>query len=222
MTPVTRVQQPGIEQEWRFEIQDQEGRPVRDFDEQHERLLHLIVVRRDLEHFQHLHPSLDQQGGWSQRLNLPEPGVYKAFADFSSGGRSDVLGVDLFAPGEMCEPGPADFRTVVEAEGYSVLLRTEGVVPRASAVVEFQVAAGGKPVSQLTPYLGALGHLVALREGDLAYLHMHALHEARSPGGTVSFAGTFPTRCRYRLFLDVKPRGHLLAVAFDLNLWPDV
>ena len=35
------------------------------------------------------------------------------------------------------------------------------------------VAKDGKPVTDLQPYLAAYGHLVALRDGDLAYLHVH-------------------------------------------------
>ena len=35
------------------------------------------------------------------------------------------------------------------------------------------VTKDGQPVTDLQPYLGAYGHLVALRAGDLAYLHVH-------------------------------------------------
>src|SRR3546814_3056298 len=56
----------------------------------------------------------------------------------------------------------------------------------------------GNPVMTLQPYLGAYGHLVALREGDLAYLHVHP--EGASPSGPdqlsgphVQFATSAPT-----------------------------
>jgi hypothetical protein len=82
-------------------ILDRAGREVHDLDEQHGQLMHLIVVRRDLTHYQLLHPSLDGNGRWSVPLALPEPGVYRAFADFSIGDEPLTLGVDLSASGEL-------------------------------------------------------------------------------------------------------------------------
>ena len=57
-------------------------------------------------------------------------------------------------------------------------------------------------------YLGAKGHLVALREGDLAYLHVHAEEDR------LAFEATFPTPGRYRLFLQVQVEGRLHPVEF--------
>ncbi|HKG62791.1 MAG TPA: hypothetical protein VKB28_01900, partial [Solirubrobacteraceae bacterium] len=69
----------------------------------------------------------------------------------------------------------------------------------------------GAPVSTES-YLGAGGHLVALREGDLAFLHVHPTNEAGSD--EIGFAATFPTEGRYRLFLQFQVGGEVLTVAF--------
>ena len=42
--------------ELRFRIVGADGQPVRDFEVEHEKRMHLIVVRRDGQGFQHLHP----------------------------------------------------------------------------------------------------------------------------------------------------------------------
>ena len=60
---------------------------------------------------------------------------------------------------------------------------------------------------KVEPYLGANGHLVALREGDLAFLHVH-------PTEGVQFESTFPTVGRYRLFLQFKHEGRVHTAAF--------
>jgi hypothetical protein len=58
-------------------------------------------------------------------------------------------------------------------------------------------------VTDLQPYLGALGHLVAIRDGDLAYLHVHPLDEAAGSGGPqVRFAVEVPTAGTYGLYFD--------------------
>ena len=58
-------------------------------------------------------------------------------------------------------------------------------------------------MTDLQPYLGALGHLVAIRNGDLAYLHVHPLEDADDSGGPqVRFAVEVPTAGTYGLFFD--------------------
>src|SRR5687767_10230171 len=41
-----------------FQVLEEGGEPVRDFDVEHAKRMHLIVVRRDMAGFQHLHPDL--------------------------------------------------------------------------------------------------------------------------------------------------------------------
>ena len=68
----------------------------------------------------------------------------------------------------------------------------------------FDVTRNGKPVS-LQDYLGAKGHLVALHEGDLAFLHVHP------DANSLRFAASFLNAGTYRLFLQfqvARPRPH--------------
>ncbi len=53
---------------------------MRGLVEQHGQRMHLIVVRRDLIYYQHLHPSLSKSGSWTAAFTLPEAGVYRVFA----------------------------------------------------------------------------------------------------------------------------------------------
>ena len=57
-------------------------------------------------------------------------------------------------------------------------------------------------------YLGAKGHLVALREGDLAFLHVHP------DADRLGFMAEFPTAGAYRLFLQFKTGGRVHTAAF--------
>jgi hypothetical protein len=74
---------------------------LRDFDLEHDRRMHLIVVRRDLTGFQHPHPEMAPDGTWSTPLELGEPGGYRVFADFKSGGAARTLGADLHVAGRF-------------------------------------------------------------------------------------------------------------------------
>ncbi len=208
----------GTARDWTFRITRADGTVVTEFDDTHGERSHLIVVRRDLTRFQHLHPTLEPDGTWRVTgFTLPKPGVYRAFVDVVVDGESTTLGFDLFASGAWdAEPRPSLTRTAT-AEGYDIELLAEGLAAGERTRLIFEVQADGTPVSELDEYLGALGHLVALREGDLAYLHVHP-EETAPDRGRVAFGAQFPTTGRYRLFLQTKPNGDLITTSFDLTI----
>jgi Domain of unknown function (DUF4396) len=192
-----------------FRILDDEGRAVRDFDVSHEKRMHLIVVRRDTRGFQHLHPRMDADGRWSTPITLPDAGVYRVFADFQRDGEKVTLGSDLTVDGPVTwEPLPAASSTATTATRYEVRLGGERSRAGDESELEFTVTRNGDPI-RTEPYLGAGGHLVALREGDLGYLHTHPAGH----GGT-EFATEFPSAGRYRLFFQFKHGGRVHTAAF--------
>lgn len=197
-----------------FRILDSDDRAVSDFDEQHDRAMHLMVVRRDLTHYRHLHPSMGADGTWSASLTFAEGGVYRVFADFATAGRGLTLGDDLDVPGTY-EPTPLPDPAGAERVGeYEVALASD-VVAGGEASLVFDVSRDGRPVEDLEPYLGALGHLVALREGDLAFLHVHPEADEGS-GPRIAFRAAFPSGGRYRLFLQFAHRGRVQTAAFTV------
>jgi len=204
LVPETMLIAAGPAQPFRFRLLGPDGQPVQRFDQLHERELHLIVVRRDLTGFQHLHPVRQPEGGWSATLDVPTGGTWRAFADFKpTGGPSQLtLGVDLQVSGTF-EAGvgptaatPPDPRVTVrfERQGDSI----ETVVQRA-----------GVPILP-DPYLGARGHLVALRAGDLAYFHVHP---EEGSGPAVRFSARLPTGGSYALFFDYQVDGTVRTAA---------
>ncbi|GHE47958.1 hypothetical protein GCM10017673_57160 [Streptosporangium violaceochromogenes] len=222
LTPQTATTvKPGKEADFRFTVTGPDGRPVTGYRVQHERKLHLIVVPRDLGGFQHLHPEQAADGVWSARLTLPQPGVYRAFADFApETGQAMTLGTDLHAAGDYAPrtlPGESRTATV---DGYAVTLDGDPVAGSAGELA-FSVSRDGRPVTDLQPHLGAYGHLVALRAGDLAYLHVHPGGEpgdGRTPAGPrVAFLAEVPSPGVYRLFLDFRHGGGVHTAAFTVQ-----
>jgi hypothetical protein len=191
----------------RFRILASDGLPVRDFEVEHEKRMHLIVVRRDGQGFQHLHPELDDDGVWHVRLTLSDAGSYRVFADFKYGGEAETLATDIAVDGD------ADYRPLGRAEtvasttdGYQVRLDAGTVRAGREAELRFGATRDGEPI-RTESYLGAGGHLVALREGDLAYLHVH-------PADAMTFMTEFPTEGRYRLYLQFKHEGRVRTAEF--------
>lgn len=192
--------------EYRFRILQPDGAPLTSFSEVHEKKIHLIVVRRDLTEYWHLHPAQAGDGVWTVTLRL-RPGRYQVFADFSPDGLGQPLTVSaaLSVEGDdqpRALPSPA--RTF-EIDDYEVDLAGALVPGKASRLV-FSVRRDGRPVADLQPYLAAYGHLVAIRAGDLAYAHVHPDGSPgdgeTSPGPDISFHAHVPESGTYRLFLD--------------------
>jgi hypothetical protein len=213
----------GRRSELLFAIRDASGRAVTAYQREHDKELHLIVASRDLATYRHLHPTRAADGVWSIPVELPRAGDYRVFADFTpakKGAENLTLGADLAASGAY-EPQPLPApNTTASVDGYEVEL-TGGLRPGAASEVKLEVSRAGRPVTDLQPYLGAYGHLVALRSGDLAYLHVHPNGEPgdgkTEPGPGVSFTATAPSSGSYRLFLDFKHEGQVHTAAFTVK-----
>jgi hypothetical protein len=207
----------GRQQPLRFQILDAQRRPVTNFTVLHDKPLHLIVARRDLTGFQHVHPTMAPDGTWSVPITLPTPGSWRAYADFTgtpTGGQpaAAVLGVDLTVPGAYVPrplPPPAPQASV---DGFTIAYEGR---PRVGAVqpLLFTVTQAGQP-APLEPYLGAYGHLVVLRDGDLGYVHVHP--EAQLSNGAVKFWLAAPSPGRYRMFFDFQVGGKVHTAEFTL------
>jgi hypothetical protein len=211
---------PGRDVPLSFVIEGPDGEPVTDYEMEHEKELHLIAVRRDLTGFQHVHPERSTAGVWSTDLDLT-PGAWRLFADFkAAGARALTLGTDLAVAGDFRpEPPVGEIRTAL-VDGYQVTLDGE-LDAGADAELTLSVSKDGRPVTDLEPYLGAFGHLVALREGDLAYLHVHPDGTpgdgSTAPGPEVVFYAEVPSDGRYRLYLDFQHDGIVRTAAFAVS-----
>jgi hypothetical protein len=198
---------PGQRFNLAFRVVGRDGQTVRDFDVEHTKRMHFIVVRRDITGFQHLHPTERADGTWTVPVTLRDAGSYRVFADFSVNGKPHTLADDVTVDGTVdSEPLPAPVGSV-DVDGLRVKL-TEGASHAGEeSELRFTVTRNGRPVA-VENYLGAKGHLVALRQGDLAFLHVHP-DENR-----LQFMATFPTAGSYRLFLQFQTDGKVHTAAF--------
>jgi hypothetical protein len=197
-----------------FSIVDDSGLPVTGFEQLHERPLHLIVLSRNLVDYLHLHPTMDAGGHWTVDLPALAPGSYRVFADFQPPGAENLtLGTDITVPGNVDAVALPAVSDVAETDGYTVTV--DGSPAIGDTELSFTVELDGATV-RTDPYLGASGHLVAIRAGDLAYLHVHP-HEDETTS-IVTFTGEFPTAGTYRLFFDFSHDGTVHTAAFTVTV----
>ena len=204
--------------ELRFRILDAAGSPVTAYEPQHEKDLHLIVVRSDGAWFRHVHPALDRASGtWSLPWTWGAAGSYRVFADFAASGADPVTLTRTVDVAGSFAPAHPETTATARVDGFEARI-TGDLVPGSASELTVTITRDGAPVTALQPYLGAFGHLVALREGDLAYLHVHPEGAEPSPGEVsgpdVRFGAQVPTVGRYLLYFDFQVDGVVHTAAF--------
>ena len=223
--------------EFSFTIVDDQGNTLKNFAITHTKPMHVIVARKDLKYFQHVHPEFNQASGvfMFKDLTFPADGVYRIFADFApSVGVKDSSGMVL--PVTISEDVTVGSGTNYAPEGlgsedktksfdnYQVTLSSDkALVSGKEAKLSFNIKQGGKPITDLEEYLGALGHAVILRESNLDFIHAHPLEGVSAPQtGEVGFMVDFPEAGRYKIFTQFQRAGKVFTTNFVLSVAPGV
>ena len=216
---------------FQFSIVDDQGNTLKDFQMTHDMLLHLIVIRKDLANFQHLHPELDASTGTFTLSNLtfPTSGSYRLYADFTPKGAmmgpdGIPLGVTLIQDASVIGNYTAQALkldpTTKTFDGYNVTLTADPkVLVAGTDMLSFTIKKDGKSVTDLQHYLAALGHSVIIREGTLDYIHAHAVQAPTDvQNGTIDFHVEFPSEGTYKVFTQFKHQDKVVTTDFVVSV----
>ena len=105
-------------------------------------------------------------------------------------------------------------------EGLEVSLATHGTpASGAENMLMFSLKQNGKAVTDLEPYLGALGHSVILREGTLDFIHAHPMEDVgATQNGMVDFMVNFPEPGTYKVFTQFQRGGKVITTDFVVSV----
>lgn len=212
----------------RLELTTNGGAAVEAFDVTHEKLLHLIVVSKDLSYFHHIHPEHTGGGVFEIANAFPGGGEYRLIADFKpTGGDSMTKLAWVTVEGEPAPPSVSDGPAAAEgmpvdaADGVqvSLALPEDGLSAGEEATLTFSMAeeATGVPVTDLEPYLGAIGHAVVLTEDGEQYVHVHA-DAGQGSGPEASFEATFPKSGNYKVWGQFQRNGSVFTVSYPVSV----
>ena len=112
-----------------------DGAPIRAYDLDMTKLLHVIIVSDDFKTFIHKHPKMSSTGHFVLDQALPRPGMYHIYAD----GRPSGIGQQVFRfdfrAGKAATTAPREPRDLIERNavtqvgGYSVTLSSLSLRP---------------------------------------------------------------------------------------------
>lgn len=170
----------------------------------HGKLMHLFIVRDDLQGFAHLHPLMVDSSTFRTALPPLPPGRYRLYADVvhESGFTQTLLdSVSLAGTEETWRPGDAD-DSWWESRQPSAISGQPSVISRqpledgstmtwvqdsapllAGRDVELRFIVRGRDgqPATLEPYMGMPSHAVITRADGAVFVHLH-------PAGTISMA----------------------------------
>lgn len=219
------------------------GTPLTALTVEHEKTVHLYVISADLSWFNHLHPTGAPES-LSVTTVLPSPGAYQVFADYTpQGGTRTVARASLVTGGHgpvatsilpvidaadsqgwivhRVQAAPEGRPDAARGSKYAVaLMPMPGKLKAgAEAMLHFEVRdAAGRPVSDLQPYLGAMGHAVILSTDAQKLLHVHPMDDGTGKPGAVAFHVTFPAPGPYKLWAQFKHGGLIMTAPFVLSV----
>jgi hypothetical protein len=215
--------QPGTATDFTFQITDADGEPVTTFEPDQTKLMHLYLIRSDLIGFQHLHPTMSDDGTWTAPIEPVMPGTYRAYASFAA--KDDMHGtVPLVLSSEVTAPG-ADTTTplppassTADVDGYTLTVESDQLVAGSAHDFMVSVSKDGQPVEDLQPYLDTYAHLTAFHAGDLAFAHLHPMGMADDDHGgpDLTFEAALPKSGDWRLFLQFQTGDVLHTAALTI------
>lgn len=206
----------------RISLHDEAGNPVEKLDIAHEKLLHLIVVSKDLSYFAHLHPEYQGKGEFAIAHTFPSGGEYKLIADFVPAGGGTITQTEwVVIEGQTAPAVPlaAEHGHSKVVNGIEVTLMNDHPEAGKDFELRFQLtdADTQEPVTDLEPYLGAVGHVVILSEDTEDYLHVHPVEE-NTRGPEARFVTRFPDQGAYKIWGQFQRAGEVFTVPFVVTV----
>jgi hypothetical protein len=188
----------------RLEVKKKDGGRIDEFEVTHEKLLHLMVISKDLSYFNHIHPEYKGGGVFEIANDFPAGGEYRLIADFQpSGGEAMTKMTWVHIDGDRAKPVPVVPDTSLDKtfDGKRVKLTIDQLAANKELTLKFSITDDktGQPITDLQPYLGAIGHVVILTEDGEQYLHVHA-DEGQGTGPDATFETSFPKSGTYKIW----------------------
>jgi hypothetical protein len=146
-----------------YRIVGPDGATVTSFLDDHGSKLHTVLIHGDLSGFQHIHPDLGADGTW--KVTVPAGAWHLVFDVWPQASATNIV---LATNTDDEVPTPA-----VALPAADDAPTVDGLTVRRNGLTFTVTDSSGRAATGMEPYLGSLGHLIAMRQGDLAYTHLH-------------------------------------------------
>lgn len=212
----------GSEEKLELSFVGSDGKPVENFEVNNEKKLHLMMISRDLTQFRHVHPEYMGEGKYRIGLTFPTGGEYRMFADFKPTGMNELIRtewVNVKGEAQASEPEAKSRKLKMKMCGMEIELHLGHLMAGMPSTVAFTFRdlKTGKPVKDLQPYLGAIGHAIAVDPTLEQFIHVHPVN-AYSSGPQALFGILFQASGTYKLWGQFQRDGETFVVPFVIDV----
>jgi len=209
------------------------GDPLKEFEKEHDVLMHMIVVSADLSFFDHIHPEFDANSGvFSLGYTFPEAGSYKIWTDATPKGgvqcltafRVSVEGTPRHTNVPLKTDGEPPLSKTFEQGKYRIDLRfsEQSFASHQDLMMTFTVNdSSGRGITDLHTWLGAKGHCVIISGDSRDFLHVHPMEDVDADwqgGPDVIFHTNFPKAGLYRIWPQFLHQGMVVTGNFTISV----
>ena len=233
---------PGQSVTVKFDIKDEQGNILKDLQVEHTKILHFIIVRQDLQQFQHIHPDFNQQTGeFTTNVTFPTDGPYRMFADFTPQGAQmgpDGMPLGVTVSQDASVGDMSKYKAVALKVDSNILKMVDGYrinynfpqSVKANTPVDYSlIIEKDNEEVRLEDYLGAKGHSIILKEGAVDYIHNHANgamagmdmsggDQMQMSGDSIDFSTQFPEPGIYKIFTQFQVKGKVITSDYTVSV----
>ena len=156
--------------------------PVTDLEIEHEKLMHVIGVRSDLNEFFHIHPVVtDTPGLLSVNHVFSQPGFYKIWSEVKKDGENHAFGhpeTSVTGEGAREEKKVSFGRNVIIGQYQVSLKLDEPVVKGHEHELSFDIHTFTGDEVEVEEYLAAKMHLSVIKDDWNQFMHIHPVRDA--------------------------------------------
>lgn len=186
----------------------------------HEKKLHVFLYDAALKEFSHLHPEFDS-GIWKTDVKLPINGVYFLWAqgEITSDGSefSAFIKLEVFGGANAWPTPPTLTEQRIGNDDISrVTIGAKSLRAGRMAMLDLKFDRTDGSATNISPYLGALAHVVATPNDGDTLIHVHPMNGAKPNEGMLHV--TFPTAGQYRLWVQFLDDGIVRTIPLAVSV----
>ena len=198
----------GQETTLEFKITEKDSqKPITELEISHEKPMHVVLVRNDLKHFDHVHPVL-KGNSWVVQYTFNAAGEYRIWIDFTKDKIQHIVDFDLSVSGkqEVEEQG--------RLNGLQVKMITpEKITPNINVKLDFVVSdTAENPVPITEKFLAANAHIITIDESLQEFEHTHDMNFDND--NVLSFIQSFSKLGRYKAWVQFSVDGKVRTAPF--------
>ncbi|KAA2282496.1 hypothetical protein [Candidatus Nitrosocosmicus sp. SS] len=208
---------------------NQTEKRIKKFDLVHEKLMHVIIVSEDLSYFSHIHPIFDDnEGKFTVFHQFPATGKYKIWVDFKPKNGNQTLVTfkldnmigNAYKPTYITKG--RQFIKQVDKDHKVKLIIPKEIKSNKVINIEFVILdQNSKPITNLTPLMGAGDHSVIINSNLKEFLHVHPNEEVSSSwkgGPAITFSTVFPYPGLYKVWGQFQHQNEVVTADFVLEV----